>query len=539
MRPSLGKLTIVVMVLSTLCAHAFDGDETATPESPGAVIRPEPHIRPGETPRSLAGSCGDNETMINRIVAEQGKAETDLQRQLPRPSGLEVRNRVDGIVNSCMAKLRKYVQACDNPSLRNGMDCARARNMPADVPSNTSIPGAYDLLITATVSEANCYRLMGNCFRNGSGLEGFPPREALNHECGGKATIRITELGPSGNDNIYERMRLTAFRDFYAKTLETHFKPRAACEDNKGKDSEGRARQLLSQSNGGRDKPTEFTISCLDRFRSFRGCHYTANGERKLTEMEDMNMMTPVLRGDAPVRMENGCSGQCLRSESSRGCMEVLTAGHCTNNLNGRPAEILVYDRENRAHWVTASECSSNFNGELRGDYSICRLDRSVDTNPMYVAAFDSTVTGPNCIDDGHNMRCGPGFYEKLANERARVSATIFPANGLMSYTTGQLYYDRTNHTLYHDLMTGRGASGAGLVVQVGNRLVVVGAHSWGQPVQMQGGGAVIDYNQWQQLQVWRVSSVKLQDATPFFAQLANPSIRTASLTGVREPANK
>lgn len=109
----------------------------------------------------------------------------------------------------------------------------------------------------------------------------------------------------------------------------------------------------------------------------------------------------------------------------------------------------------------------------------------------------------------------------------------------MMSYTTGQLYYDRINHTLYHDLMTSRGASGAGLVVQIGNRNVVVGAHSWGQQIQMQGGGAVIDYHKLRDLQVWKISSLKLQQATPFFAQMANPTFKTASLTGARDPANK
>ncbi len=522
------------MVLGTFAASASEPGEVPTAESGARPV-------PGAVERSTtSGSCGaDNEGMLNRIVSSHQQSETAVLGQAPRPSSLEVRDRVDALVNKCMAKMRKYVEACDNSSLRNSVDCARMRNSPKKLPSSTGTPALFDTMITARVSEANCYRMMGNCYRNGSGLQGFPPREELDQDCGRAMTLRFTELGASGADNVYERMRLTAMRNFYSGVVDNTLKPRATCEEKKGAEAEMSARVLLSQSDAGRDKPTEFTISCLDRFRSFRGCHYTANGERKLSEMEDMAMMTPVLRGDAPARMADGCSGQCLRSENSAGCMEVLTAGHCTNNLNGRPAEIVVYDRENRGHWVTASDCSSNFNGELRGDYSICKLDRSVDTNPMYVATYDASVKGPNCIDDGHNMRCGPEFYEKLANDRTRVSATIFPANGVMSYTTGQLYYHRAQHTLYHDLMTGRGASGAGLVVQVGNRQVVVGAHSWGRQIQMQGGGAVIDYNQVRELQVWRVSSVKLQDSTPFFAQLVNPNIRTASLTGVREPANK
>lgn len=436
--------------------------------------------------------CLDGSSLFEAISSSFRESQQEAKKPFTGGSSEEVKTRTDTQINLCLTKLKQYIDAWDNPSLRNGLDCAMARAYRSGTIAST---GKIDLMIGRYVSEANCFRLVGSAIRNGSTLEGFPSSEEVARTCSYSA--RLTEL-PSTVDGIYERVRLTAAQKVYLEVVSPTLRGRAECEDKKGAAAELKARELLGEHPGARAKPGLFNISCLDRFRSFRGCHYAVNAPPKLVEMDETN---PALYGDAPARMENGCSGHCLRTVTSRGCMEVLTAGHCTNNLHGKPVTIRVYDRANKGHSITASKCTSSFQGDLRVDYAICFLDQSVDTNPVYVATYDSSITGPDCADDGHLMRCGPDFWAKLST--LGLDSTIFPANGRMSHVTGAIYFDKAKHTLYHDLMTARGASGAGLMVTIGNRRVIVGTHSWGQPMRAEGGGAVIDFATVTKLSVW------------------------------------
>jgi len=496
-------------------------------------------VRPGEGTGTGCNASPEGIANGMRLTLDQieNQVGQNLRRATPTTNGFPGRQHID----NCYALLTRYARQCNNPAVTRSSDCLRARTGSttegARPEEPTGVSGAQDRMITAFIAQANCQRNLGACYRYGAELEGFPTRGEVEEQCGRGLEEKIRRLGNSIDDNL-ARIRMQGARELYKRMDERYFSVQAQCADRRGREAEEQGRELLttSMANRGADvDPSKFNISCIDRQESSRHCQYVANGQAKLEEVADNGRGRNDL--GAPVHINGTCSAQCLRSQSnSAGCMEVLTAGHGCAEAGSR---MTVYDREGNPVEVRASECRTSFDGDFRGDYAICRLEQSVNTRPVYVATYDPNVQGDQCRTEGHVMRCGVGFYQRLADQRVPVTATIFPEGGRMSFVRGHLYYDSRTNMLYHDLMTAPGASGAGIMVNINGQHVIIGAHSWAQQQQLVGGAARPDADALERLRIptGGIATSTLQDSMEFWRDFGDGAgTAMSSLTADRAP---
>ncbi|MGE4133896.1 MAG: hypothetical protein AB7F86_19830 [Bdellovibrionales bacterium] len=466
------------------------------------TVRPDQYAIPSGLGEKLKG-CSASVNDISDF--------TDQYVQRVKSQGTRSHTRY---VDACHETMKKFVNACGMREIQSSAECTLAS---APKPGS-GLAGAFDRDIASHVHQSNCRKAIGSCLTNGSTLKGMPSWDELWRICEGNLLPKMKELEPQGYtaDAQNERQAIYDARVYMATVRKLLLDPAANCEKRRADQDLKLARERLEKSKAVRSDGKPQTIDCLDRQSSYQFCYYSYDGARKLeplAEAGDYSSPVNLPGNDAPARLANGCSGACFRAPSSIGATECLTAGHCMDETNSGSSRMVVYDSEGRPQVVKSEGCRGVYENGLTADYAICRIEGSVNTKPMYLATMDTSVTGDSCRDEGYVMRCGPGFYERIAREQVKLSATIFPAGGRMSFTQGQLFYDSANKQIYHDLLTARGASGSGLVVNYQGRNIVMGAHSWSYERTLYGGGTIISYEEYQRLRVREVEEQRLSSA--------------------------
>lgn len=393
----------------------------------------------------------------------------------------DTRHNVAGI--TCELKARQAVNCCLNPDYEN---CQYQELEELPVPNGSGgTMNEFDAAIENLVVQSNrlerqaflCKHFLKSCYRTcGKALDKNESDKAL------AATPEEVERYQMIEDNLLGVNRVCT--DDLAMM--------AMCKDRQAESLLFDAQKTLGCSqaaNGGEENQ----IICYEKGGSLFGlqqCSFSASGSNSFADLSVEEQRADIgednLHPYGNLTSEQsigGASGVCSGTPVGDGSM-VITASHCQRD--GQPMN-RVSATINGQTYESAMECNANPNhqGPGRHDTMLCRVENPlpVDT-PIYIMTLDPNIPS-GCFPEDYFLRCGQDAYYNLNGQRARVISYPFSqanSSGNMPaiYSEGTLRYDPSQGILLTDAFSDHGSSGAGYIVEIDGRTVLISNVSGG-----------------------------------------------------------
>ncbi|NQZ02125.1 MAG: hypothetical protein HRT45_15810 [Bdellovibrionales bacterium] len=289
-----------------------------------------------------------------------------------------------------------------------------------------------------------------------------------------------------------------------AEPSDTELSKYAECRDYEARKYRHAANQTISCSMSLREQGAARPgIVCYRNSAGLEQCEYMAS---RVTSFADLTDPLQAARVDQESLHPYGaltmggdtnnphCSGTPVGDGS-----HVWTAAHCL--VPGNQTQFVTEVNGRRV--LSEMDCADRTLGYslTNYDFALCRLSNPVPMDqPTFVLTENRSLRGYECIPNGFYLECSHNYIRRLEGTNAQIVAfpgsQRSPAGGYTPiYTQTPIQFNRSEGGFYARSLADPGSSGAGWIVDIDGRRVLVGNSVFAAPSS--GGGWTHEIRNW------------------------------------------
>ncbi len=257
------------------------------------------------------------------------------------------------------------------------------------------------------------------------------------------------------------------------------------CMTAQGAELEAKAREVFATSNKTKTPEQLAREQLICRDKTSRVCDLNTDGTQKAGIADEKNPEEMRARGATPALVGDACSGTLLRDGQT-----VSTAGHCTEDINGSATRTLQVTDGNGQTQTVMGRCARGQYEPGKQDFSTCTLDTALPAPDNYLLSRDDSIA--TCQTVGLEYRCPNSRLQKISSEPVTIYGYTSDEAGVrrLNVSEGYVRYEERYNSFYTSAPTQPGISGAGYMVDLDGRRVILSSNSHGSSAESVYGGA-------------------------------------------------